>query len=163
MIDARNIYRKVTRKIYDFSPEQLQHILSIVWLYRGETKRFHDLVVSYISKSLEEAVQGIPLAQEYETVFGRLHKGLEPFLAILPKDGKQIETVRELADCLQTYKDNCRIFVKLVQEKSDWREKGETQNLTSLPEMLKAIEPLSEENNKLIKEAELMYRLALLC
>ena len=44
MIDARNIFRKVTRKIYDFSPEQLQNILSIIWLYRGETKRFHDLV-----------------------------------------------------------------------------------------------------------------------
>ena len=44
MIDARNIYRKVTRKIFDFSPEQQQNILSIVWLYRGEAKRFHDLV-----------------------------------------------------------------------------------------------------------------------
>ena len=48
MIDARNIFRKVTRKIYDFSPEQLQNILSIIWLYRGETKRFHDLVVDII-------------------------------------------------------------------------------------------------------------------
>ncbi len=53
MIDSRNIYRKVTRKIYDFSPEQLQNILSIIWLYRGETKRFHDLVVRYISKTIE--------------------------------------------------------------------------------------------------------------
>ena len=31
MIDARNIFRKVTRKIYDFSPEQEQNILAIVW------------------------------------------------------------------------------------------------------------------------------------
>ena len=38
MIDARNIYRKVTRKIYDFSPEQEQNILAIVWLYRGQTE-----------------------------------------------------------------------------------------------------------------------------
>lgn len=29
MIDARNIYRKVTRKIYDFSPEQEQNLLAI--------------------------------------------------------------------------------------------------------------------------------------
>jgi len=157
MIDARNIYRKVTRKIYDFSPEQLQNILSIIWLYRGETKRFHDLAAGYISKSLEEAVQGIPLTQDYETVFGRLHKGLEPFLALLPKDGKQAETLRELAECLQAYKDNCRIFAKSAQEKSEWWKKVETQNLASL---LKELELLSEENNKLIKEAELMYRLA---
>lgn len=34
MIDARNIYRKVTRKIYDFSPEQLANLTAIVWLYR---------------------------------------------------------------------------------------------------------------------------------
>lgn len=33
MLDARNVYRKVTRKIYDFSPEQLANLTSIVWLY----------------------------------------------------------------------------------------------------------------------------------
>jgi type I restriction enzyme M protein len=29
-VDARNVYRKVTRKIYDFSPEQRKNITSIV-------------------------------------------------------------------------------------------------------------------------------------
>src|SRR5258705_7937414 len=33
MIDARNVYRKVTRKIYDFAPEQLANLTAIVWLY----------------------------------------------------------------------------------------------------------------------------------
>lgn len=47
MLDARHIYRKVTRKIYDFSPEQLQNLTSIVWLYRGETDRFAALLDSY--------------------------------------------------------------------------------------------------------------------
>ena len=32
MLDARNVFRKVTRKIYDFSPEQMQNLTSIVWL-----------------------------------------------------------------------------------------------------------------------------------
>jgi len=35
MIDARNVYRKVTRKIYDFSPEQQQNLQAIVWLGTG--------------------------------------------------------------------------------------------------------------------------------
>ncbi len=107
-------------------------------------------------------MQGIPLAQDYEMVFGRLQKGIEPFLAILPKDGKQTETVKELSTCLKAYKDNCRIFTKLAQGKSEWWKKifVETQNVASLPDALKEIELLSEENNKLIKEAELMYRLA---
>lgn len=34
MIDARNVYRKVTRRIYDFSPEQMRNLAAIVWLYR---------------------------------------------------------------------------------------------------------------------------------
>ena len=40
MIDARNVYRKLTRKIYDFSPEQQQNLQAIVWLYRGERTVF---------------------------------------------------------------------------------------------------------------------------
>jgi len=55
MLDARNIYRKVTRKIFDFSPEQLQNILAIIWLYRGEEKRFADLVAEYEQRTLAEA------------------------------------------------------------------------------------------------------------
>ncbi|MCL0036888.1 hypothetical protein M1N01_01045 [Thermodesulfovibrionales bacterium] len=123
MVDARSIYRKVTRKIFDFSSEQQQNILSIVWLYRGETKRFHDLVVNYISKSLDEAMKSIPLAGEYEKVFVSLNKEVEPFLAALLKGGKQTETVKELAKCLKAYKDNCKIFSDLAEEKKVWWKK----------------------------------------
>ncbi len=44
MLDARQVYRKVTRKIYDFSPEQMQNLSAIVWLYRGQQHRFLALV-----------------------------------------------------------------------------------------------------------------------
>ena len=54
MLDARNIYRKVTRKIYDFSPEQEQNLLAIVWLYRGQTERFLNLVAGYCQRMLAE-------------------------------------------------------------------------------------------------------------
>lgn len=54
MIDARNIYRKVTRKIYDFNPEQQLNLLAIVWLYRGETQRFVNLVLGYLQRMLAE-------------------------------------------------------------------------------------------------------------
>ena len=159
MIDARNIFRKVTRKIYDFSPEQLQNILSIIWLYRSENKRFHDLVVKYISATLNEAVQSIALAQDYSTVFSKLNKELQPFLATLLKDGKQIETIKELADCLKTYTSGSQAFAKLTEDKCAWWKKQNKDN-AKLTAALKELEPVAEENNKLIKEAELMYRLA---
>lgn len=44
MIDARHIHRKVTTTIYDFSPEQLENITSMVWLYRGETERYNTFI-----------------------------------------------------------------------------------------------------------------------
>jgi type I restriction enzyme M protein len=34
-IDARNIYRQVTRAIHDFRPEQIESLANIVRLYRG--------------------------------------------------------------------------------------------------------------------------------
>ncbi|MFH1692514.1 MAG: N-6 DNA methylase [Candidatus Omnitrophota bacterium] len=158
MIDARNIYRKVTRKIYDFSPEQLQNILSIVWLYRGETKRFHDLVVNYISKSLEEAVKGISFAIDYDAIFSKLNKEVKPFLATLPKEGKQAETAKTLVDCIEAYKTNCKIFSDLTEKKSAWWKKQDKDSV-KLNNAFKELDLFAEENNKLIKEAELMYRL----
>ena len=55
MIDARNVYRKVTRKINDFSPEQEQNLLAIVWLYRGETERYKELLAYYRKNGEDEA------------------------------------------------------------------------------------------------------------
>ena len=48
MIDARHIYRKLTRKIFDFTPEQQQNIAAIVWLYRGQQDRYLAQVASYL-------------------------------------------------------------------------------------------------------------------
>jgi type I restriction enzyme M protein len=159
MIDARNIFRKVTRKIYVFSPKQLQNILSIIWLYRGEIKHFHDLVVDYISTTLKEAEKSIAPAQDYESLFAKLDKELQPFLATLLKNGKQAETVKELANCLKAYTNGSLGFARLAQEKSALWKKQNKDNI-KLTEAFKEIAPLAEENNKLIKEAELMYRLA---
>ncbi len=66
MLDARGVYRKVTRKIYDFSPEQLQNLLSIVWLYRGEPQRFRALVAGYLNRTRDEAAQVPALVAEFE-------------------------------------------------------------------------------------------------
>src|SRR6266853_2035101 len=54
MLDARNVYRKVTRKIYDFSPEQMRNLAAIVWLYRGQRERFLGLVKDYLDRVCAE-------------------------------------------------------------------------------------------------------------
>ncbi len=55
MLDARQVYRKVTRKIYDFSPEQLANLTAVVWLYRGQTARFEDLVAQHLQSAVTAA------------------------------------------------------------------------------------------------------------
>ncbi len=40
MIDARNVFRKVTTTINDFSPEQMEGLTAIIKLYRGEAVDF---------------------------------------------------------------------------------------------------------------------------
>jgi type I restriction enzyme M protein len=61
MIDARQIFNKVTRKIFDFTPEQQKNISSIVWLYRGQKDRFVALVAEHLTCAIE-AASDMPLS-----------------------------------------------------------------------------------------------------
>ena len=69
MLDARSIYRKVSRAIYDFSPEQQKNIAAIVWLYRGRSDRFLKLVEDYLAVAIAkgESAAG-PLATFEDTL-----------------------------------------------------------------------------------------------
>jgi len=63
MIDARGVYSKVTRKIYDFNPEQLKNLTSIVWLYRGQRDRFVQLVAEHLGNCIAAGRESlVPLA-----------------------------------------------------------------------------------------------------
>ena len=97
MIDARNVYRKVTRKICDFSPEQQQNLLAIVRLYRGETERFLEIAFEHLWNVVEEGSwcfewesddgeSGRPL-QAFVDAVAALRAELSPLLKTLPKTG----------------------------------------------------------------------------
>ena len=79
MLDARNIYRKVTRAIFDFSPEQQKNIAAIIWLYRGQPERFLRLVESYLAQAVSEGqATAQPLSVFVEAV-GKQIDLMEPF------------------------------------------------------------------------------------
>lgn len=46
-IDARNIFRQVTRVLREFTDEHVQNMATIVRLYRGETHRLTELLAKY--------------------------------------------------------------------------------------------------------------------
>ena len=169
MIDARNIYRKVTRKIYDFSPEQEQNILAIVWLYRGQTDKYLDLVARYCHRMLDEAV-GCFTAQDdngdhieplpsFIASLSTLHDALQPFLKTLAKKAAHAEVLKELDEALPAFKADVEAFKKAVaQQQATWK-KQKTNN-GELKKAVDRLDPLAETSRDLVKQADLLYKLA---
>ena len=168
MIDARNIYRKVTRKIYDFSPEQLQNILSIIWLYRSEPKRFHDLVAGYLSQSLDESLKCFVMKDsegkeirpigDYAETFAKLRKEIDPFIVSLPEDGEQAETLKQLDESIKNFSNGVKEFENKSKQKNKWWSEQDRDSI-NLQKTVERIAPFAEQSHNLHKEAELMYRL----
>ena len=117
MLDARNIYRKVIRKIYDFSPKKLVNLTAIVWLYRGQKDRFLGLVKEYFGKMCDEGVAITGELEVFETVLIELRGQLSNFAhsvknldAILPEQLAALaNALAELADA--AYNSDCACLV----------------------------------------------------
>lgn len=150
MIDARNIYRKVNRTINDFSPEQLQNILSIVWLYRSESKRFIDLVVGYC-QSIDREYQGsIALLQNYREHLDRLTEALEKFYNLIDeKDGTWLE-LRTASELFKDDMDKYAGFAAISYNADD---------LETLHEAVRRYHEYGEFSRDLGKQADLVNKL----
>ncbi|CAA9890832.1 N-6 DNA methylase [Candidatus Methylobacter favarea] len=88
MLDARKIYRKVTSKVNDFSPEQLQNLICIVNLYRGNTAKFAAAVNSYLERSAALAKETAEAAAELQKLFQKAHKTVSHFAAQYAQENK---------------------------------------------------------------------------
>jgi type I restriction enzyme M protein len=166
MIDARGIYRKVTRKIYDFSPEQLKNLTSIVWLYRGEKERFMELLQEYLDKSLLEA-NGCFLLEEPKPVepLPAFVSEMEKLLGSLPAAQanklEQAELMEELHREVQGFRDTMGLFE--IRKDKAWRSwnKSEHSDMASLKDFADTrLAPLAETSRDLVKDADLLYKLA---
>lgn len=169
MIDARNIYRKVTRKIYDFSPEQLQNILAIVWLYRGQGERYLDLVASYCARMLEEAdgcfklsvveeneTQPLP---DYSVAMLALRDTVQPFLDTQPKDGEYADALKQFEDGARTFADDVEGFRQTVEDQQAmWA--GQRKTNGALKATVDRLATMAEISRDFVKQADLLYKLA---
>ena len=169
MLDARNIYRKVTRKIYDFSPEQEQNLLAIVWLYRGQTDKYLDLVAGYCRRLLAEG-EGCFTAQDddgekieplpsFIASLTTLRKALQAFLKTLAAGGPHVEALKELDDAGPAFKADADAFQKSVAEQQAAWKKQKTTN-GELKKAVDRLAPLAETSRNLVKQTDLLYKLA---
>jgi type I restriction enzyme M protein len=188
MFDARNVYRKVTRKIYDFSPEQQQNLQAIVWLYRGETERYLELLAQYLGAVADEAVacfewknetgQTAQPLPDYSESLKALRKTLMPFLNSQPKDSplplgeglgvRVAEVLKELTKEAELFDQDVEQFRKSIEKNVGWvSPKGVTQQTDSVSAAAKALknavdslESMAEASRDLIKQTDLIYKLA---
>ncbi|NCA80316.1 MAG: SAM-dependent DNA methyltransferase [Sphingobacteriia bacterium] len=95
MLDARKIYRKVTSKVNDFSPEQMQNLICIVNLYRGNTKKFESTIKSYLKTSTSLAKETEKLTTELQKQLLKVHKVVSDFAHKYIKENKDAQTFIE--------------------------------------------------------------------
>ena len=168
MIDARNVYRKVTRKIYDFSAEQEQNLLAIVWLYRGETERYLDLVSGYCRHMLDEGAgcfnakdengESIRPLPDFAAALYALNNTLQPFLDTLADGAAHDEAHKELAEALLAFHTDVEAFQEaLAEQESSWKQQRSTNG--DLKQAVDRLASLAETSRNLVKQTDLLYKL----
>ena len=95
MLDARKIYRKVTSKVNDFSPEQLQNLICVVNLYRGNTRKFEATVKSYLETAAASARATAEATLELQKQVRQVHKTVSNFAAGYAKENKAAKAFAE--------------------------------------------------------------------
>ncbi len=163
MLDARKIYREVTRAIFDFSPEQQKNIAAIVWLYRGQTERFLELVESYLSQAVAEGQATDEPLETFEEALGALIDLAEPFATERRDPDPLSETWEELTSTQATLSADIEAFAAEVAARAaDWAKggNGEARDNAALHAAREALHDMAERCRDLTKQIDLAAKLA---
>ena len=167
MLDARNIYRKVTRKIYDFSPEQLANLTAIVWLYRGQQQRFLGLIQDYFGALCRESAVMAPELEVFEATLTNLKKQLnelnesiQGMATTAPEQRQSLsDALTELTEALTAYQpDRVALFDRLSVFLKTYSTTAPTTNADQHTAR-QGFDPLAEKTRGLIKQIDLLYKL----
>ncbi len=160
MLDARNVYRQVTRKIYDFSPEQMKNLTSIVCLYRGQSERFLSLVAEYMDTTVREAGETFKPLEGFKKGIDTLMNVMEPFLNSLTEDDAHGETLADLKESQEIFGKDIEEFQNAVKSaNAAWISAGRDNE--GLHPFSEVIAPVAEKSRELGRQTDQIYRLAL--
>ena len=146
MLDARKIYRKVTSKVNDFSPEQLQNLICIVNLYRGNTKKFESTVKSYLQTAADLAKETAEATTELQKQLQKVLKTVSDFATKYAKENKEAKAFVDALNIEETasiYEQQNKLIAEAKKTKAD------IEVLESIAHLCKA---LRKPQDKLIKQ-----------
>jgi len=146
MLDARKIYRKVTSKVNDFSPEQLQNLICIVNLYRGNTQKFESTVKSYLQTSADFAKETAEATTELQKQFQKVLKIVSDFATKYAKENKEAQALVDALNIEETasiYEQQNKLIAEAKKANAD------IDILENIANLCKA---LRKPQDKLIKQ-----------
>ena len=146
MLDARKIYRKVTSKVNDFSPEQLQNLICIVNLYRGNTQKFESTVKSYLQTSADLAKETAEATTDLQKQLQKVLKTVSDFAT---KYAKENEEVKAFVDALNI-EETASIYEQ--QNKLIAEAKKANADIDILENIANLCKALRKPQDKLIKQ-----------
>jgi len=143
MLDARKIYRKVTSKVNDFSPEQLQNLICIVNLYRGNTKKFEATVKSYLQTSADLAKQTAQATSELQKQLQKAFKTVGDFATKYAKENKEAKAFTDALNIEET---------AIIYEQQNMLVRAALVAAPDLEEIANLCRNLRKPQDKLIKK-----------
>jgi type I restriction enzyme M protein len=166
MLDARNVYRKVTRKIYDFSPEQMQNLAAIVWLYRGQQKRFLGLVKDYLGRVCVESAAVPGALASLETTLADLRGRFDALAKAAAKHadidaGKNqalADAVSELREAATLYEADAKKLLAGLTAFGQKYAKALPDKNDAQHTARKAFDPSADAIRGLVKQVDLLYK-----
>ncbi|MDD5267178.1 MAG: class I SAM-dependent DNA methyltransferase [Methylococcales bacterium] len=164
MLDARKIYRKVTSKVNDFSPEQLQNLICIVNLYRGNTNKFTATVNSYLETSATLAKETAEATTELQKQFQKVHKTVSDFASQYAQENKEATVffdalnIEEMASVYEQQNNLVgaglapALDLAVAQNEKGRGQPGQPQGIAPTENMALLCKALRKPQDKLIKQ-----------
>ncbi|CDO60273.1 Type I restriction-modification system,DNA-methyltransferase subunit M [Candidatus Phaeomarinobacter ectocarpi] len=159
MLDARNIFSKVSRAICDFNPEQQKNIAAIVWLYRGQTDRFLKLVERYLLQAIADGEATADPLAAYQLTLGTLVDLAQPFATEKREPDPLAETWAELTAARVTLDEDIKLFgEEVVARAQAWA--GVTLDNAGLNAAREGLHDMADRCRDLTKQIDLAAKLA---
>jgi type I restriction enzyme M protein len=122
MLDARKIYRKVTSKVNDFSPEQLQNLICIVNLYRGSSKKFDTTVKAYLQTAYNLSKETAVVTSKLQKQFQKVHKKVIDFANKYAKENTEAKAFIAVLNIEETpaiYEQQNKLIADIKEVKTE--------------------------------------------
>ncbi|MDE0155943.1 MAG: class I SAM-dependent DNA methyltransferase [Gammaproteobacteria bacterium] len=162
MLDVRNIYRKVSRAIFDFSPEQQKNIAAIIWLYRKKSDRFLELVESYLAQAIAEGQAATKPLAAFKEVLVKLVDLAEPFATESRDPDPLAETWKELISAqTKVFTDTMAFNQEVAERAADWNKggNGKSRDNAGLHTERKSLHDAAESCRDLIRQIDLAAKI----